>query len=309
LPASSGASPPGEPPIPTDPPGARDRTLGALFLLVTILGWGLNWPILKSLLAELPPLTARGWAGVWAMAGLLLAASLARERIGVPDGAWPRLLLYSALNVTAWMGCATVGLLWIGAGEGAIIAYTMPAWAALLAWPLLGERLTVARVAALVLAMGGVLVLLAADVSLGMAGWPGAAIILAGAVLFAGGTILTKRAPLDMPPLALVGWQVGLGCLPLLLAGFLLETPDFAALSPGGWAAMAYMAALPLCLCYLAWFAALRRLPAGAAAIGTLLTPVVGVLAGALALGEPLGLREVAALLLTLGGILLALRS
>ncbi|MCX7683927.1 MAG: DMT family transporter [Acetobacteraceae bacterium] len=301
--------PPRRPPISADLATARARTLGALFLLVTILGWGLNWPILKSLLAELPPLTARGWAGVWAMAGLLFAAWLARERISVPEGAWGRLLLYALLNVTAWMGCATVGLLWIGAGEGAIIAYTMPAWAALLAWPMLGERLTAARIAALVLAMGGVVVLLAGNLSVGRAALPGVAIILSGAVLFAFGTILTKKSPLDMPPLALVGWQVGLGCLPLLVAGFLLETADFAALSPAGWAAMVYMAVLPLCLCYLAWFAALRRLPAGAAAIGTLLTPVVGVLAGALMLGEPLGLREVAALLLTLGGILLALRT
>jgi drug/metabolite transporter (DMT)-like permease len=72
---------------------------------------------------------------------------------------------------------------------------------------------------------------------------------------------------------------------------------------------MGYMAAVSLCLCYLTWFAALRRLPAGAAAIGTLLTPVVGVLAGAAALGEPIGVREALALVLTLGGILLALRS
>jgi drug/metabolite transporter (DMT)-like permease len=287
---------------------SRAQALGALFLLVTILCWGLNWPILKALIEELPPLTARGWAGLWSMGGLLLAAWFAGERISVPQGAWGRLVLLSGLNVTAWMGCATVGLLWIGAGEGAIIAYTMPAWAALLAWPMLGERLTLARAGALVLAMGGVIVLLAADLTLGMATLPGAAIILAGAVLFACGTILTKRSPLDMPPLALVAWQVGLGCLPLLLAGMVLESPDFRGLSNAGWAAMAYMALLPLCICYLAWFAALKRLPAGAAAIGTLLTPVVGVLAAAVALGEPLGLREVLALVLTLGGILLALR-
>ena len=300
--------PRGRGPIRPNAASSRGQVLGALFLLVTILGWGLNWPILKALLEELPPLTARGWAGLWSMGGLLLAAWFAGERIGVPQGAWGRLVLLSGLNVTAWMGCATVGLLWIGAGEGAIIAYTMPAWAALLAWPILGERLTLARAGALVLAMGGVVVLLAADLTLGMATLPGAAIILAGAVLFAYGTILTKRSPLDMPPLALVAWQVGLGCLPLLLVGMLLETPDFAGLSNAGWAAMVYMALLPLCICYLAWFAALKRLPAGAAAIGTLLTPVVGVLAGVVALGEPLGLREALALGLTLGGILLALR-
>lgn len=269
----------------------------------------MNWPILKSLLVELPPLSARGWAGAAAMAGLLLAAAASGERIGVPPEAWPRLLLYAGLNVTAWMGCATIGLMWVGAGEGAIVAYTMPVIAAALAWPMLGERFTPTRALALALAMGGVIVLLAADVELGAAKLPGVLVILLGAVLFALGTILTKKAPLDMPPVATVGWQVGLGCLPLLCAGLLLERADFAALSWGGWGAMAYMAAVSLCLCYLTWFAALRRLPAGAAAIGTLLTPVVGVLAGAIALGEAIGVREALALVLTLGGILLALRS
>ena len=102
-------------------------------------------------------------------------------------------------------------------------------------------------------------------------------------------------------------WQVGLGCLPLLIAGIAFEAPKLDALSLGGWAGMGYMAAFPLCVCYLSWFAALRRLPAGTAALGTLLTPIVGVVSSALALGEPLGLREAAALGLTLGGILLAL--
>ncbi|MBX6742016.1 MAG: EamA family transporter, partial [Acetobacteraceae bacterium] len=59
---------------------------------------------------------------------------------------------------------------------------------------------------------------------------------------------------------------------------------------------------------YLAWFAALRRLPASTATMGTLLGPVVGVLGSALLVGEPLGLREIAALTLTLGGVVLAVR-
>jgi drug/metabolite transporter (DMT)-like permease len=71
---------------------------------------------------------------------------------------------------------------------------------------------------------------------------------------------------------------------------------------------MGYMAVFPLCLCYLAWFAALRRLPAGLATQGTLLAPVVAVLGAALFLGEPFGLREVAALALVLGGVALAVR-
>jgi drug/metabolite transporter (DMT)-like permease len=52
----------------------------------------------------------------------------------------------------------------------------------------------------------------------------------------------------------------------------------------------------------------LQRLPASVAAISTLLVPVIGVLASAATLGEPLG-RQIAALVLTIAGVVLASRS
>ena len=39
-----------------------------------------------------------------------------------------------------------------------------------------------------------------------------------------------------------------------------------------------------------------------------LLVPVIGVVSAAIILGEPLGMREVAAMALTLGGVTLALQ-
>jgi drug/metabolite transporter (DMT)-like permease len=185
----------------------------------------------------------------------------------------------------------------------------MPIWAALLAWLLLGEPLTPRRLIALVLGLLGIAVLVGGQgMALGLVKLPGIALGLAAAILFALGAVHTKRAPIAMRPVPLVAWQVGLGCLPLLVAGLALEAPRPGALTSFGWTAMAYMAIGPLAVCYLSWFAALRRLPAGVAAMGTLLTPVIGVLGGALALGEGLGLREVAALGLTLAGIALVLR-
>lgn len=243
------------------------------------------------------------------MLGLMAVAKLMGEDLTVPRGERLRLVWYSFLNVTGWMGLATVGLLWLSASEGAIVAYTMPVWAALMAWPVLGEVPRRSRIVALVAGLLGVVVLLSSHgFAIDMAKLPGALIVLLGALLFAYGTVATKRAPLTMAPAAIVAWQVGLGCAPLLLAGLVLEDAHFARLSIEGWAAMIYMAVLPLCLCYLTWFAALRRLPAGAAAIGTLLTPAIGVLAAALSLGEPLGARQLLALCLTLIGIVLVVR-
>jgi drug/metabolite transporter (DMT)-like permease len=72
---------------------------------------------------------------------------------------------------------------------------------------------------------------------------------------------------------------------------------------------MVYMTLIQFCLSYVCWFAALERLPATTASIGTLLVPVVGVLASAAILREPLGIREIGALAVTLGGVAVALRS
>ena len=43
---------------------ARIAPAGLMFLAITSVGWGFNWPVTKYLLSELPPLTLRGSTGV-----------------------------------------------------------------------------------------------------------------------------------------------------------------------------------------------------------------------------------------------------
>src|SRR3954468_17660546 len=201
---------------------SRSRRIGLLCLLVTAVGWGLNWPVMKLLLREWPPLAARGTAGIAAALGLALLAVLRGQRLAVPPRAIPRLLLAAALNVTAWMGLATVSLLLLTAGEGALLVYTMPIWATLLAWLILGERPNARGLAGLALGVAGLAVLLGGGGhGLGAGRLPGVALALGAAVLFALGTVVLRSA-LGLPPLAATAWQVGLGCIPLLAAGLLL---------------------------------------------------------------------------------------
>jgi drug/metabolite transporter (DMT)-like permease len=264
---------------------------------------------MKVLLQAVPPFSMRV---VCAVIGVSLLAGIARwrgEALGVPRGLWPRLCLASLLNVTAWMGLASFSLLWLAAGEATIVCYTMPVWASIFAWIVLGERMTARRVLALALGVAGLVVLvLGRGVEVGLEKLPGVAFALTGAILFSAGTVMAKRWPLAMPPGASAAWQMALGCTPLLVGAILFDRPDPAAFSPLIWWLLLYGGIGPLGLCYLAWFAALKRLPASAAAAGTLLTPVVGVLSSAALLGEPLGLREVLALSLTISGVVLAIR-
>ncbi len=51
-------------------PSARARITpaGLMFLAITSVGWGFNWPVTKFLLGELPPLILRGATGVVVLA-------------------------------------------------------------------------------------------------------------------------------------------------------------------------------------------------------------------------------------------------
>jgi drug/metabolite transporter (DMT)-like permease len=289
---------------------ARIAPAGLMFLAITSVGWGFNWPVTKYLLSELPPLTLRGLTGVIG-ASLLAGLALARgQSLQVPRRLWPRLMLAALLNVTGWMVLMGLALLWLPASEAALIAYTMPVWASMLAWPVLGERPTLLRTFALLMAFAGLAAIMGGNgLTASAAKLPGIIMALAGAIGFALGTVLAKKLPLQLAPIPAAAWQIGLGCFPVAVAGLLIETTHLDKVSQLGWWLLVYSIVIQFCIAYVSWFAALARLPASVAAIGTMAVPVIGVVASALALHEPLGATQIIALMCTLAGVVLATRS
>jgi drug/metabolite transporter (DMT)-like permease len=278
-----------------------------MFLAITSVGWGFNWPVTKYLLSELPPLTLRGATGVIGAALLAVLAIARGQSLKVPREIWPRLALAALLNVTGWMVLMGLALLWLPASEAALIAYTMPVWASLLAWPILGERPTLLRTIALVMAFAGLAAIMGGNgISGSEAKLPGIIMALAGAFGFAFGTVLAKKLPIRLPPVTAAAWQIGLGCFPIAVVGAFVETTHLSAVTQLGWLLVFYSTVIQFCVAYVSWFAALARLPASVAAIGTMAVPVIGVVASALALHEPLGPGQIAALIFTLAGVALA---
>jgi drug/metabolite transporter (DMT)-like permease len=281
-----------------------------MFLAITSMGWGINWPINKFLLSELPPFTMRGVPGVIGAGLLALLALALRQSLHVPREIWPRLLVAAFFNVAAWMTLMGLALLWLPASETALIAYTMPVWASLLAWPVLGERPIWLRSLSLVMAFAGLAAIMGGNgFSASSAKLPGILMALGGSIGFALGTVLSKRLPLSMSPIPGAAWQIGLGSVPVAIVGLAIETTHLDQVSGLGWWLLIYSVVIQFCVAYVSWFAALARLPASVAAIGTMAVPVIGVVASAITLGEPLGPVQIVALLLTLAGVVLATRS
>ncbi len=288
----------------------KTRLAGYTMVVVTAMCWGINWPVQKQLIQELPPLVMRGAPGLAGAVLLAIVAVMKGQSLRVPRDQWARLVLYGLLSVSCWMALIGLALVYLTASETAVVGATMPVWAAALAWPVLGERITLKRVIAMTMAIGGLVVLMGGNgVAATEAKLPGIALALMAAFGFALGAVLSKRKPLDLPPLTAAVWQVAIGCFPVALAGMMFEQPHFSELSHFGWALFSFAMIAQICIGYACWYGALERLPASTAAIGTLLVPVIGVLASAISLGEPLGVSQVGALVLTVAGVAIASRS
>jgi drug/metabolite transporter (DMT)-like permease len=289
-------------------PAQRPGAAALLMLGALTLIWGLNWPIMKLALDELPVLAFRTFCLAIAGGGMLAIAAAAGLPLAVPRAERRPLLLVAFANTTMWHVCSAFALAHLPAGRAAILAYTMPLWASLLAIPMLGERLRWTTLAGLLVGLAGMALLIAPDWARIVAAPVGTLAILVAAFGWALGTVGFKMVRWTMPTAVVTGWQFLLGGVPVALgalwhdAGF-----DYGAVHWTAWAAALFAATLPLLFCQWAFFRLVQAVPASVAAIGTLAIPVVGVVSGSLMLGEAIGADVMGAMVLVLAALVLVL--
>ncbi len=284
--------------IPVDRPQRLPKA--GYFLLASVtLFWGANWPGMKIVLAELPVWWFRAMC-VWAGAiGLLTIARLSGASLRVPWEEIPRLMLVSLFAMLGWQVCSAYGVSLMPAGRASIIAFTMPVWASFFGAFLLNEPITGPKITGLMLGVAGLAVLMREDLLVFGTAPLGALFMLGAAVSWGLGTVLFKKYSWTTSVSVLVGWQLAAAAIPITIVAIIFEpTPDLSQLSTKAIVALVYLFALPMVFCHWAYFKLVRIFPATIAAMGTLAVPVVGVYSSALILGEPVGWKELAALLL-----------
>lgn len=265
-------------------PPAPSRSL----LLVPLLGllWGFNWPAVRISLTEIAPWTLRA-AGMTFAGLVLVAIALARRvPLAVPREQWPRLIIAGFLSIAAFNVLLAFAQLMAPTSRAAILTFTMPIWATLLALPILGERFDRRRLLGLGLGISGLACLGLPLIRSGQLS-PGLALALLAALSWALGTIVTKRWPVAAPALTIAAWQLLVGGAAAGLGMLAFEgLPVPKLLSPKVVAALSFHILGAQALAYFLWFVVVARLPAGIASLGTLMVPAVGVLGSVLLLGE-----------------------
>jgi len=258
---------------------------------------------MKVVLAEIPPLYFRGTCLLLGGLGVLGIARASGSSIAVHPSRWGRLLMLSLTNIVGWNVLAIYGVSLLPSGRAALLGYTMPLWSVLLSVWLLGEKLTRRLAFALVLGLLGVVVLMG-DGLAGMLQAPVGVLCMVGAAWsWALGVVLLKRLPVGMSTTALTGWLMVLGGLPLLLVAVPLETERL--VWPSFWPGfgMFYNIFVAFMFCYWAWNRIVLMVPVAVSSLSSLVTPLIGVLGGALILGERPGWHEGLAALLILAAV------
>ncbi|MEO8039431.1 MAG: DMT family transporter [Betaproteobacteria bacterium] len=274
-----------------------------LLLAILTLGWGMNWPMIKMGLTDIPVWTFRAACVAAGATGLLSIARFNGMRIAVPRGEWPALIALSLCNVTLWNVLVTYGVKLLPSGRSAILAYTMPLWTVLLSAIILKERLTSRRIAGLVLGMGGLLLLLTKELTALESSPDGALLIVGAALSWAAGTTLMKKYPSTLPLVSFSGWNMVIGGIPLVVGALLLDRPEWRPLGVKSIIGLVYNMIVAFIICYTLWFKLVRSAPAGVSAFGTLMIPIVAVFSGMLILGEQPQWSDYAALALILAAL------
>jgi drug/metabolite transporter (DMT)-like permease len=283
-------------------------TAGILALMVMlVLIWGCNWPILKLAVGEFEPLTYRTLTMPFAALAMMAIAHVSGDSLRLPRRVWMQVAVLSLFNVALWNVLVLFGVRNLPAGRSAILGYTMPVWSVLFSMFLLHEPLSRRKLAGLACGMIGMATLLGEDIrNLGRA--PEAALlILAGAASWGIGTVLLRKWKPAIPQNTLTGWMMLLGFVPVPLLMPFFTTQPMHVPSGAGFFAAFYSIFVAGALAHWTWFRLVRRVPIIVSSMISLPVPVVGVFGGMLIFGEQPGLSEWLALVFVLVGVVAVL--
>lgn len=290
--------------------------LAVVLMLAFCFGLGINQVMVKIAFPEIAPLVQaalRSAGGTLVLGFVALATDRAFLR---RDGTfWPGLFIGVVFGLEFII--LYLGLQWTSASHAILFLYTAPFFVALgLLVFVPDERLNILQWAGLLLAFIGVVFALGSSFSQSSSAalldlskpsvLVGDLFCLVAGALWAATTIILKTTNLrHVSAIKVLVYQLGASSFVIGAAALILRQPWPRHVTLLGVTSMAYQTLGVVCVAFLTWFWLLRRYRAGELSVFTFLTPVIGVFAGWLWLGESLSLSFLLALCLVAAGIVL----
>lgn len=256
-------------------------------LLALTLMWGVNWPMMKLSLQETTPLMFRASTMLLGAGWLFFYVARKGERMWPAGREWGAIALLGLPNVLGWHTLSIFGVQELASGRAAILGFTMPIFTVLLGAAFFGERIT-PRVRVAVLCAALAIGLLLWHELARLSGRPqGVLWMLSGALCWALGTLMFRRAKLTLSPLVVTVWMLLLGSWVVGAMALALEPlPDPSGFSLPMWTSLAYGVFINYGFAQLIWFGMARDLPPATSAMSIMAIPLVGTLSATVIVGE-----------------------
>ena len=251
--------------------------------------WGFTQVTIKLAAADVSPVMQSGLRSMLATA-LLFGWTRLR---GIPlfdrDGTLKAGLIAGVLFAGEFL-FIYAGLAHTGASRMVVFIYIAPCLTALgLHWFVPGERLHPAQWIGILLAFCGIVVAFGDGFASSPASLLGDAFGVIGGVLWAATTVWIRATGLTRAsPAKVLFYQLTMSSVAMPIASWLMGEPGVIAFTPIAIASLVYQGAIVAFATYLTWFWLLSRYLGGRLAVFGFLTPLFGVMAGAIVLGEPL---------------------
>jgi drug/metabolite transporter (DMT)-like permease len=277
-----------------------------LVLVLTLL-WGTTWPLFTIAVREVSVWTFRAVSLVGAGLVLLGFARALGQSLLIARAHWGTMVATSFAYLVVWNIASTYAAILIPSGQAAILGFTMPLWAVLIAWVFMGQRPGSRVLAALAIGGLGVALLVVNGIDAYAKAPLGFGLGLLAALGWAVGTIILKRRPVPVSSLVLTGWQLLVAAAPVVVCAIAFGQGPWFMPSTATIVVIAYITLIPIAIGNVAWFAIVGMLPGNIASMSAVMVPVVAMVSGALLHGEPLGLVQWASMLCCAFGLGLAL--
>jgi drug/metabolite transporter (DMT)-like permease len=282
--------------------------LGVTFKLLPVLGisviYALCYTAIKFGLAYSPPLIFGGMRAFFGGLALLGILIVLRQPFFPGHRDWGVIFLIGLVSTTLNFGAMFLSPGFTGAGIASVLGNLQPLIALILAALFLGERMTIPKIAALVLGSAGVtLIAFPAISGTSRYGINGSLLALSVSVSSAAGSILVKHLIQKGNFLIIAAWQLIIGSLPLLAISVLIEPVNKIKWSLTFIGVLLFLALVGTSLVTAVWYWLLQKQEVGYLTLFLFLTPLFGLGIAALVFNERLNLLASVGVILILAGI------
>ena len=275
-------------------------------LCIVVLIWGLNIPTVKYALGFVDALFFNALRLIISAVCLGIVDRIeARRESNRPEIPWFAVVRIGLVGSLFYQVAFIKGIHYTTAGNTALLLASIPVWTGIVAFLMNEERLAWREWCGLICAfLGTSVVTFDGSANFSQSHMRGNLLILTASILWAVGTILTRRAMTGISPNRLA-FLMTIVMLPFHLAIGLPGTSaaDLEATGVLFWAAVFFSGALSTGLGYSLWNFGVKRIGSSHAAVFQNMAPVIALTASWLMLAEPIRSSQILGGVMILGGL------